>query len=602
MTLMQDERMSEDLPFGSRGGTVFRHYFPLDGEYVLKIRLQRNQLNIGNIVRGLDIKNQIDVRLDGVRLKLFTMDVRDYDAPREGGYQAGEDMVDWGLEVRFPAKAGLRRVGVTFPKRTWYVEGVGMSQLPAVTDGYASGLRTDETYGRIEAGVDRVEVQGPFNGMTPEDSPSRDRIFVCRPAAATEEEGCARTILGTLARRAYRRPVRNDEVQTLLGFYHEGRGNGSFDRGIQFALARILTDPDFLFRIESSPAGVVPGAPYRLTDLDLASRLAFFLWSSIPDDELLALAERGELRDPAVLEKQVRRLLADRRSQSLIDNFFGQWLYVRNMATVRPDPKAFVEFDDTLREAYRRETALFLQSQVREDRSVTELLTANYTFVNERLAKQYAIPGVYGSHFRRVTYPDSRRGGILGQGTILSVTSYANRTSPVVRGKWILENLLGTPPAPPPDDVPPFEEEDPRAQSKTVRERMEQHRKNPACATCHAKMDPLGFALENFDGVGKWRTTEAGRPIDASGVLPDGHAFNGPFELRTVLASEYQDLFIETLTERLLTYALGRGVEYYDMPAVRRVVREAARNEYRWSSIIVEITKSLPFQMKESKP
>ena len=560
--------------------------------------MQRHQLNIGNVVRGLDVENRIDVRLDGVRVKLFTLGIRDYD--QQGEYRNTEDTVDASLEVRFAAKAGTRRVGVTFPKTTWYVEGVGMSRLPAATDGYASGLRTDETYGRIESGVDRVEIQGPFNGTVPDDNPSRRHILVCRPAGSQDEEPCAKIILTTLARRAYRRPVRDDEIQALLGFYQEGRTNGSFDRGIQFALARVLSDPDFLFRIEYDPPNMASATPYRVSDLDLASRLSFFLWSSIPDDELLALAERGQLQKPEVLEQQVRRMLADSRSNALLENFFGQWLYLRNMAAVRPDPKAFVEFDDNLREAYRRETELFLETQLREDRSVTELLSANYTFMNERLAEQYGIPDLYGSHFRRVTHADDRRAGILGHGSILTVTSYANRTSPVLRGKWILENILGIPPPPPPDNVPPFEEEDPRIQSRTVRERMEQHRKNPVCAACHAKIDPLGFALENFDGVGKWRTTEANHPIDVSGALPDGSTFEGPAELRTVLA-RHQDLFIETLTEKLLTYALGRGVEFYDLPAVRQIVREAAQHEYRWSSIFLGITKSLPFQMRRSK-
>ena len=591
-SLRQDERLAEELPFGSRGGIAIRHYFPLDGEYVIKIRMQRNSLDIGGEIRGLDVPNHIDVRLDGVRLKLFTLG-------GDHSYRARTytDTEDAGLEVRFQAKAGERVVGVTFLKDSWNVEGVGVSRLPVASSGHAAAKKTDLAYGKIEMGVDSVEISGPFHGQVPADTPSRRQILVCRPESSQGEEPCAKSILSTLARRAYRRPVTDAGVQTLVGFYRAGRRGGSFDEGIQQALISILTDPEFLFRIERDPTAAPPGTLYRISDLELASRLSFFLWSSIPDDQLLDVAARGQLKEPAVLEQQVRRMLRDSRSNALVSNFFGQWLYTRNVAVVKPDPKAFPDFDENLREAFQRETDLFLDSQLREDRRLAELLTANYTFVNERLARHYGIPNVYGSHFRRVTLEDSPRAGVLSQGSFLTVTSYANRTSPVVRGKWLLENLLGTPPPPPPADVPPLENT--RVQG-SLRQRMEQHRKNPVCAACHSQMDPLGFAFENFDGIGKWRETEAKSPIDASGALVDGTTFDGPAMFRQALLS-HRGAIMGTLTEKLLTYALGRGIEYYDMPAVRSIMRETAAGDDRWSALILGTAKSMPFQMRRTE-
>ena len=591
-TLMQDDRMSEDLPFGSRGGIAIRHYFPVDGEYAITIRMQRNTLNIGNEIRGLDVKNEVDVRLDGAQLQLFTIGGDRSFASRT--YTATEDA---GLHVRFPAKAGARTVGMTFRQDRWYVEGVGMSRLPPASDGYASGLKTERDYGKIQMGVDEIDITGPFDAVAPEQTPSRQRILVCRPTSTEDEEPCAKTILTTLGRRAYRRPVTEAEVVTLLEFYKIGRREGGFEAGIEKALIRLLTDPEFLFRAERDPVAVAPGAPYRISDLELASRLSFFLWSSIPDDPLLDLAAAGRLKNPAVLEQQVRRMLADPRAKALVSNFFGQWLYVRNMATHRPDPKTFPEFDENLRDAFQRESELFLESQLREDRPVTDLLTADYTFANERLARHYGIPQVYGSRFRRVTLSDDRRAGVLGHGSILTVTSYANRTSPVVRGKWLLETILGTPPPPPPADVPPL---DNTPVQGSLRQRMEQHRTNPVCASCHAQIDPLGFALENFDAIGKWRTTESKTRIDASGSLVDGTRFDGPVTFRQALLS-HRDVFMHTLAEKLLTYALGRGVEYYDMPAVRRILRETAAGDDRWSALILAITKSMPFQMRRAE-
>jgi hypothetical protein len=413
-----------------------------------------------------------------------------------------------------------------------------------------------------------------------------------------DEKPCATQILSTLARRAYRRPVTGKDVDTLLNFYEAGRNAGGFDQGIQRALERLLTDPDFLFRIERDPANVGPGTAYRLTDVELASRLSFFLWSSIPDDELLDVAVRGKLKDPAVLERQVRRMLADARSKALVENFAAQWLGLRQLAGITPDPDSFPDFDDSLRAAFAKETELFVHSQLSEDRSVVDLLTADYTFVNERLAGHYQIPDVYGNRFRRLTI-DERRRGLLGQGSILTVTSYPNRTSPVVRGKWLLDNIFGSPPPPPPPDVPDLEESGADGTRSSVRERMEQHRKNTVCASCHVRMDPLGFALENFDAIGKWRTSSEGTPIDSSAVLPDGSRFDGAVGLRNFVVSHREE-FVRTIAKKLLTYALGRAVEFYDLPAVRTITREAAATEYRWSSIILGIVRSTPFQMRRS--
>ena len=576
-SLVQDDRMSEDLPFGSRGGLAFRHNFPLDAEYVLRIR---------TLVQGraLPEPQQLDVRVDGKRVALLTV----------GGESATAYTLEQDPEVvRFAAKAGRRVVGLAFVKNTSAVVGLQPEHVPVRS-----------TASMLEWGmwiVGSVEVGGPYNTAGPGDTLSRQRIFVCRPPSLQDEEPCAKKILATLARRAYRRPARAEDVQTLLGFFKAGRAEGSFDAGIQNALQRLLVDPDFLFRIEHDPGNVAPATAYRVSDLDLASRLSFFLWSSIPDDELLQLAERGRLKDPAEFEHQVRRMLADPRSNALVKNFAGQWLHLRNVWEVRPDVYRFPEFDDNLREAFHQETELFLEHQLREDRSVVELLSANYSFVNERLARHYGIPNVYGSHFRRVAFNDDTRGGLLGQGSILTVTSLAHRTSVVLRGKWILENILGAPPPPPPADVPALTERGEGSRPRSLRELMEQHRKNPVCAACHVRMDPLGFALENFDGIGKWRTTDAGTRIDASGTFSDGTQFDGPVELRKVLMS-HRGEFVRTVTEKLLTYALGRGTEYYDAPAIRQIVEDAAPSDYRWSSIILGIVESTPFQMRRSAP
>ena len=586
--MLQIDRMSEDLPFGSRGGAAVRHQFPVDGEYVVRIRLQHTTNS--PFIRGLTKPHRLEVRLDRDLIKGFAIG----GGAATSGTAAQveyEQAVQAGLEVRFATKAGARLIGVAFQKVTTAPEGIFQPRPPVASFEYATQRDADPA-------VDSVEIVGPYVGAVPQESPARQKIFVCAPTGRTTDEACAAKILTALARRAYRRAVTPADVEPLIRFYKIGRREHGFDSGIEWALERLLVDPGFLFRIERDPVGAVPGMPYRLTDVELASRLSFFLWSSIPDEQLLALAIRGRLKDSAVLEQQIRRMLADERSSALVTNFASQWLYLRNIRAVLPDPEAFPEFDDNLREAFERETELFLTSQVREDHSVVDLLTADYTFVNERLARHYDIPDVYGSHFRRVALPDDRRAGLLGQGSILTVTSYANRTSPVVRGKWLLENLLAAPPPPPPPNVPALRDTGEGGHPASVRERLELHRKSPACASCHARMDPLGFALENFDAIGRWRTIgEANTPIDASGTLADGTTFNGPVEFRRALLTHREE-FVTAATEKLLTYALGRGLEYYDAPAVRTILREATPGDYRWSSIIMGIVKSTPFQMR----
>ena len=595
---VQDDRMDEALPFGSRGGIAVRHYFPLDGEYVVKVRLERNT---SNYIRGLAEAHQLEVRLDGARIKRFTIggEPKGRSSPSFSDTARGdpeqelyERTADEILEVRFPVTAGPRLVGVVFLKETSVPEG---RLKPRMTEYDLNNYKDGEPE------VASVVISGPYDAKGIGETPSRQKIFVCRPDSSQEEEPCARKILSTLARRAYRRPVTEEDVRTLLGFYKAGHNKGGFEAGIGTALRRILVGPEFLYRVERDPENVAPDTPYRISDLELASRLSFFLWSSLPDDQLLELAEAGKLKDPEVLEQQIRRLLGDWRSKALVSNFAGQWLQLRNLRSINPDSEAFPSFDYNLRDAFRQETELFFESLLRENRSVLELLSADYTFVNERLARHYRIPNVYGSHFRRVKLSQEERRGLLGKGSILAVTSYANRTSPVLRGKWVLENILGTPPPPPPPNIPDLVESGEDGKALSMREAMERHRANPVCASCHKVMDPLGFALENFDGIGGWRTTDAGAPIDSSGVLPDGTPFEGPAELQAVLLSSKREEFVTTVTERLLIYALGRGVEHYDAPAIRGIIREAAANDYRWSSLISGVVKSTPFQMRRSR-
>jgi mono/diheme cytochrome c family protein len=607
---VQDNRTNDDLPFGTRGGLAVQHHFPVDGEYLIKIGLRRN---FYNYIRGLgNTPHQLDVRLDKTLVKTFMVG-GDFKGARCATSWCGSGFggfPEWGtysveadkaLEFRLPVKAGTRLVGVAFVRKPALDEGVLQPPPSPATFGFSTDDQQDGN-----PGVAKMDITGPFNNQGAIETPSRRKIFVCRPKSAADESGCAEKILGELARRAYRRPVAPRDVTALMSFYGAGRREGSFDAGIQAALEFMLTDPEFVFRVEHRPAAQVePGVAYRVSDLELASRLSFFLWGSIPDDELLDAAAKGQLKEPAALERQVRRMLAHPRARNTLgESFAGQWLGLRKLRNASPDPTVFPEFDETLRVAMQRETQLFLETQLRDDRPVMELVTANYTFVNDRLAQHYGIPNVHGNHFRRVTWPDDRRTGILGQASILTLTSYANRTSPVTRGKWVLENILGTPPAPPPADVPPLKDREEGAPPTSLRARMELHRTNPACATCHRTMDPLGFALENFDGTGRWRTTEdtgipgeAGPVIDSSGVAPDGSKFDGATGLRQILVSR-QDEFVGTVIERLLTYAVGRRLEALDMPAVRRIQREAAAHESRWSAVIMGIVNSGPFQTR----
>ncbi|HEX5109370.1 MAG TPA: DUF1592 domain-containing protein, partial [Vicinamibacterales bacterium] len=523
---VQDDRASDDLPFGSRGGLAIPYQFPLDGDYSIRVVLRR-QLYLYLI--GMGEPHQIDIRLDGTLLERFTIggEGKGMTAPEsfagntqgDPGWEVYMHTADAGLVVQVPVKAGRHQVSVSFVKRYWAPEGI----LQPPQRGFAR--TTNELYYGDPA-VESVAVAGPHTSRAADDTPSRRIVFICRPRDKASEEPCARRILSTLARRAYRGPVGDEDIERLLAFYREGREDGGFDAGIQRGLRRILTSPRFVFRIEQEP-GQDASATYRVSDIDLASRLSFFLWSSIPDEELLDTATKGTLSNRGVLERQVRRLLADRRAQALVDNFVSQWLTVGKLAGAVPDADAYPEFDENLRTAFREETRLFVGSQLREDRSVSELLTANYSFVNERLARHYQIPNVYGSHFRRVSFTDGVRGGLLGQGSILTVTSYPNRTSPVLRGRWLLDNVLGAPPPPPPPDVPPLKEDGANARPGSIRAQMEAHRKNPSCAGCHVRMDPLGFSLENFDALGKWRSTSDGSPIDASAALPDGTRFQG---------------------------------------------------------------------------
>ena len=593
-TKWQDDRMSEDLPFGSRGGLAVRHHFPLDGEYVIKLSLQRAY---GNHIRGLGEPNDIELRVDRERIGQFTVGGDGERNPWDDVSRPSlyEQTADEGLEVRLEVKAGTRLVSATFLRKGAVEEGI-LEPRPGVSSLAYSRDRN------APMALDAIQISGPYNAWTPEDTPSRRSVFVCYPTVAAEEEPCAEEVLSNLARRAFRRTVVQADVDPLVALYRTGRDEASFEKGIEFALRGILIDPEFLFRIERDPEGVAPSTSYRLTDLELASRLSFFLWSSIPDDELLDVAASGRLKDRAILEQQVARMLRDDRSDALVNNFFGQWLLLRNMREVSPDPDAFLDFDENLRDAMERETELFVESQMRDDRSVLDLLRADYTYLNQRLAEHYGIPNVYGNHFRRVTVGDGGRGGLLGQGSILTVTSYPNRTSPTKRGLWVLENLLGSPPPPPPPEVPGLPDADHGdvGRSLSMRERMEVHRTSPVCASCHMLMDPLGFSLENFDGIGAWRTDEDGAPIDAASTLPHGRTFEGPAGLRSVVLDQ-EERFAETVTEKLLTYALGRGVEYYDAPAIRSITRDARSSEYRWSSVIQGIVESTPFQMRRSR-
>jgi len=588
---LSQDRHIEGLPLGTRGGILVRYNFPLDAEYRFKVRFWGNTVNT---VRGLEIPSQVEIAVDGERVRIATIGGQeDADLGNTNPTKSAEQLAKR-LEVQIPVKAGPHEVGVAFLQASTgptveLLQPYGREKVDPIN---TSGISE----------LDFISISGPYKSTGPGNTPSRQKVFICRPQAGADPVPCARKILSTVARRAYRRPVTDTDMERLLTYFQRGQNNGSgpgnFDAGIESALAFVLVNPQFLFRAESDPAPTqeaktAPGVAYRISDIELASRLSFFLWSSIPDEELITVASRGKLKDPAVLEQQVRRMLADRRSDALADNFFGQWLYLRNLKGIVPDQQIFPDFDDNLRQAFLRETELFTGSILRENRPVTELLTADYTFVNERLAKHYGIPNVYGNQFRRVTIADPARRGLLGQGSVLTVSSYANRTSPVLRGKWVLTNILGTPPPPPPPNVPAFNE----MATGTVRQRMEQHRSNPACSGCHSVMDQVGFTLENFDAIGHWRTKDSGELVDASGGLPDGTSVKGAAAMIQAVAA-HPEQFVRTMTEMLLTYALGRGTEYYDMPVVRTVAREAAPKNYRFAELVLGIVKSPPFQMK----
>jgi mono/diheme cytochrome c family protein len=606
--VLQDDRQSDDLPLGSRGGIAISYDFPVDGEYLITVRLQRQYQDY---LKGMGWPQRLDVRLDGKLLKRFTVGggapgrpaAASYAGDGEPGFAGDPEWEkymqltgDAGLEVRVPVEAGPRVVGVSFVRELWEPEG-----LPQPLQ-RGRVIADDQVY-MDYANVGVVQIGGPYQTAGPaKDTPSRRAIFACHPRIAAEEGVCATKILSRMARLAYRRPVTTRDVQVLLDFFNAGRRDGgSFDSGIQFALERVLVDPDFLLRVHREPA--TQAAAYRLGDIEVASRLSFFLWSSIPDDRLLDLAERGQLTNPAILDDQVRRMLADPRStDALVNDFAAQWLNLRRVEEVVVDPDRYPNYDESLLQAFQRETEMFVASTLREDRSVLDLLNADYTFVNERLARHYGIPGIYGSRFRRVTLPNhDQRGGLLAQGALLATTSYPDRTSPVLRGKFLLDNIFGLPVPPPPPGVDTnLAENKPGAVATSIRERLAKHRTNPGCASCHSVIDPLGFALENFDVIGGWRTVdESGKPVDASGTTLSGAKVEGLSGLRALLL-EQPDQFPRTVTEKLMAYALGRRLEYYDRPAVRAIVRNMAAHDYRWSSLILGIVKSPGFLMGAS--
>jgi hypothetical protein len=585
--LSQDDHVP-GLPIGTRGGIQIRHYFPVDGEYVISPRLYRETVNI---IRGLELPHDLEVTLDGERIVLARFGgPKDEQANYLQPTLAGDEM-EKRFQKRLKIAAGTHTVGVAFVKKS-----------------SATTLELLQPFGReridpiTPVGIpelDKVTIEGPFNAAVTDVSPSRAKVFTCRPSAPASESGCAKTILASLARRAYRGPVTDSEMTRLLGFYDKERASGAgFDAGIENALTFMLVNPRFLFRIERDPDKVAPGSTYRVSDLELASRLSFFIWSSIPDDELLDLAIAGKLRQAPVLDQQVRRMLKDERARALGANFAGQWLYLRNLRGLYPDADVFPDFDHNLRDALQRETEMLFESVVIEDKSVLRLLDADYTFLNERLARHYGVPNIYGTQYRRVAVTNDARRGLLGHGSILALTSYPNRTSPVNRGKYVLTNILGTPPPAPPENVPPLDETPGKA--RTMRERMEEHRRNPGCAGCHKLMDPIGIALENFDGIGRWRSADSGARIDPAAQLADGTSVAGPADLRAAILRR-PDMFARNMTEMLLTYALGHGVEHHDLPFVRAILKDSARTDYRFSSLVLGIVKSVPFQMRRAE-
>jgi hypothetical protein len=579
----------EGTPLGTVGGTVVRANFPLDGEYRFQAKLYRTNLNI---VRGLQTTQQVEFSVDGQRIHLAAIggpqDLASlFEKPTDTG-----DAVDARLQVRVPVPAGPHTVAVAFLSDSQFAEPVRLQPF------LRSSVDNFDWTGHPH--LQTLSVTGPFQAAGPGHTPSRQRIFVCHPGKSAEQKPCARKIVTGLLERAYRRPVTDSDVQPVMMFYEDASREAGFEAGIEAALERILASPKFVFRAERDPAGAAPASIYRITGDEMASRLSFFLWSSIPDEKLLTLASHGRLQDLAAMDGEIRRMLVDPRANALVDNFAAQWLQLRNLRNVQPNTDEFPDFDDNLRQSFREETEMLFRSVLTEDRPVLDLLTADYTFVDERLARHYGIPDIYGSRFRRVAITDEARKGLLGQGSILALTSHAERTSPVVRGKWILENLMGMAVPPPPPNVPPLKDPEEGEKPKTMREQMAAHRASAVCASCHKTLDPIGFALENFDAVGAWRTSEAGNPVDAKGELADGTQVNGVVALRQALLSR-PELFVTTLTEKLLTYALGRGLDYRDMPEVRKAVRKAAESNYRFSSLILAVAHSTPFQMNTAQ-
>ena len=575
---LSQEYHVQGLPLGTRGGMLFSYNFPQDGEYEFQVHLTRDR---NEQVEGLRGTHEMELLLDRAQQATFTVK-----PPKN---RNNHNDVDAHLKTRIKVSAGQKQVGVTFVKKAFSL--IETKRQPYIA------RYNHHRHPRQSPAVFQVSITGPFESTGTSETPSRRRIFSATPGITGSEEAAAQKILQNLARLAYRRPVDKTDLNRLMKFYQQGAEEGGFEAGIENALSSILVSPSFLFRKEDVPKGTQSGEVYALDDFELASRLSFFLWSSIPDEELLDLAEAGKLRHPKALEAQVRRMLADPKFRSLVDNFANQWLYLRNLASITPNHRLFPDFDDNLRQAFRQETELFFESILQEDRSVLDLLNANYTYLNERLAKHYQIPNVYGPRFRKVfLHPNYQRGGILRHGSILTVTSYATRTSPVIRGNWILENILGAPAPPPPEDVPTLEENN-VDQSLPVRERLSQHRENPACASCHNLMDPVGFSMENYDAIGRWRTHVEGRKLDVSGGLPDGNQFNGTQGLEKALLQR-PELFATTFTEKLMTFALGRGIEPHDGPAIRKIVADAAKEDFKASSIINGIVTSVPFTMR----
>jgi len=589
--LTQEEHI-EGLPIGTSGGALITYTFPMDGEYEVQIRLMRDR---NEHVEGLNDVADLELLVDRERVRLFTVKPPQREAGFSEDYQPNHDNVDRHLNARVPVKAGPHAVGVAFLKRPSALLETARQPYQAHFNSYR--------HPRIQPAVYSVSIVGPYAPTGVGDTPTRKRLFVAKPTGPDDEDAAARKILTSLVRRAYRRPAADAEVQAVFDLYKSARAEAATDginAGIETALAAVLVSPEFLFRVEQDPAGIAPNTPYRITDLQLASRLSFFLWSSIPDDELLDVAVAGKLHEPAVLERQVRRMLADGRARALVTNFAEQWLHLRNLDSITPDMRLFPDFDDNLRQAFRQETELFFESILREDRSALDLLHANYTFVNERLARHYGIPHIYGTRFRRIELDgDSERGGLLRQASILMVTSYATRTSPVIRGKFVLDNLMGVPPPPPLPDVPALKDNTVDG-NLTVRKRIAEHRSNAVCASCHNMMDPVGLSMEKFDAVGRRRADEGGVAIDASGGLPDGSTFEDVAGLEKALLSR-PEIFVGTFAEKLMTYALGRGVEYYDAPAIRTIVRGSRADDFRVSSLVLAIVRSAPFQMRMSR-